>query len=341
MSAWRRYPFTGDFAAWKAPWDLLNRQLHRSHPLFDSRFVEPLLSHFAGDDLLVCAHHDAAAQIDGLCVLRPVRTGLWASFFPPQAPLGLFLIKEKALLGSLPAVLPGWAGAIDLLGVDPLLCDFRADDESFPWCRLEYAQTISIDLKPGFQNYWQSRSRNLAKNLRRYAHRLAHAGRSGHLVRITDPAAMAAAVARYGELETDGWKGRHGTAVSGDNIQGRFYREVMESFARTGQGTIYEYWLDDTLAASRLTISNGCMMVILKTAYRESLSAFAPGKLLLQEVIADQFARGDTEVIEFYTNANQDQLSWATDTRRISHVTVYRNEWLPHIHRFFRIVAKR
>jgi len=53
---------------------------------------------------------------------------------------------------------------------------------------------------------------------------------------IRDPGQVAEAIREYGMLEAKGWKSREGTAVTADNAQGRFYREVFERFCARGEG---------------------------------------------------------------------------------------------------------
>ena len=50
------------------------------------------------------------------------------------------------------------------------------------------------------------------------------------------------------------------------------------------------------------------MALILKTTYDETLQAYAPGRLLLHEVIRRAFVLWPGRSLEFYTNANADQL---------------------------------
>ena len=45
---------------------------------------------------------------------------------------------------------------------------------------------------------------------------------------------LTTAVERYAALESRGWKGLEGTAVGSDNVQGRFYDEVLRGFAGSG-----------------------------------------------------------------------------------------------------------
>ncbi|MBA3997507.1 MAG: GNAT family N-acetyltransferase [Candidatus Accumulibacter sp.] len=330
MSAWNHVPLARSLGSWAEAWDALNRELNDAHPLLDSRFVDALLKYFAGGDEVLCVHR-SADRIDGLCILCPKGRGAWTTFLPAQAQIAPLLLKDGATLGALFAGgLPGWASMVDFMCQDPAFSAL-ANLDGIPATAMDHALTINIDIAGeageagGFDAYWAQRSKNLTHNIRRYANRLEKDGVRRRLVRLAEAAQMRDAVARYGELESSGWKGREGTAIHIDNAQGRFYREVLERFAASGQAAVYESWFDDRLAASRLVIVSPAMTVILKTAYDESLSGFAPGRLQLFDLIGQTFAEGGRRTIEFYTNATSDQLAWATGQRTIRHVTVFRN----------------
>lgn len=304
--------------------DALNQRLAGGHPLFDSRFVGALLRHFgSGKERL--ALFGESGDCHGLCLLKPLGRGFWSTFQPAQSPISPLLADRRPHLGGLFKALPGMPLAIDFLGQDPQYSPLR-DKLTDRGLSIPHTLTMSIELDGDFNGYWRQRPANLIKNVRRYQNRLTRLAARTRFLRIADYPSMADAVRRYGHLESTGWKGEQGTAVSTDNVQGRFYTDILESFAATGQASIYEYWIDDQLAASRLVVENPHMLLILKTAYNESLAAFAPGRLLLFEVIRDAFARLPRGSIEFYTNATPEQLAWATHQRLIKHHTVFRSE---------------
>ena len=66
-------------------------------------------------------------------------------------------------------------------------------------------------------------------------------------------------------------------------------------------------------------------LVILKTTYDERLSKYAPGRVLLKRLLEQHSSACPTGNVEFYTNATRDQLSWATDSRAIRHIRLFRN----------------
>ncbi len=322
-------------------WDSLCQSLLGSHAMLDGRFVDALLRHF-GEQRVLLAIASRKSEPVAMLLLngRAGRLGLWTSFLPSQTQIGPSLVPAGLDLRGLFAALPGYATELDLLCNDPRFGDLR-DLPSPAVGSLPHTLTMAVDLRGSFDDYWAQRPRNLIKNMRRYSRRLEEESNPSRLDIVSQPEAIATAVGRYGDLESGGWKGREGTAINRDNAQGRFYAEVMRAFAARGEGLVYELWLGDELLASRLVLVSGRMAIILKTAYKEAFERLAPGRLLLMRVLEDLFARIPGGVVEFYTDANSDQLSWATSQRWIHHVSVYRHRSLPTLYGLLRRGARR
>lgn len=317
---------------WAPLWDDLNARLHVAHPLLDSRFVDALLQHFGDGSEYLCIDRSQPAEApSGMLILRPGRAGHWLSFCPSQAQISPTLLVDGTLLTELFSCLPGRAFVIDLLNLDPSyqLPQLPGD---MAHRVMDHAVTINVRAVGGFESYWRERSNKLMQNVRRYGKRLHTQGIEPVFRLIEQPAEMPAALFRFGELESAGWKGKEGTAVHGDNTQGAFYRDLLQHFARTGQATVCEYWFGQRLAASRLRLAGPAMSVMLKTSYDENLAEFAPGQLLLQRLLQHEFGLLESHDVEFYTNASKEQLAWATGHRSIRHVTVYRTAWLLALH---------
>lgn len=318
---WEVLPARAGFADMAPRWDALNALLYDSHPLLSSRFVAPLVDYFAGPgDLL-------AVQGDGRNLLLCSRANalMWGSFQPSQAQIAPVLIADSDIAPGLLRRLPGCNLAFDLYNQDPLFTAFSEDAADPTTEFVRHALTTSIDMNVGFDTYWAGRSAKLRQNVNRYIRRAESDGFAARMVMVESAAELPAALARYGELESSGWKGDAGTAVHIDNDQGRFYRNVLMAFAGSGNATIYELYLGDQLAASRIAIASPHMQVMLKTTYAESLAKFAPGRILLYLVLEHEFTRRRSQWIEFYTNAAQELVTWSTHTRTIRHVTFYRN----------------
>ncbi len=321
---WEFHPAPGAFAQYAADWDRLNGELYGSHPYFDSRFVGPLLKHFASGNELLCLYRERGV-VRGALILQPHGAGRWATFRPAQAQITPILVADAGLLKKLLEALPGFAWAIEFQAVDPryapAFSSTRAATVVFP-----HANTIGIASGIGFEPYWNQRSKKLRSNIRRYADRLAREGGSADISCLVSHEAMLDGVRRFGDLESAGWKAAAGTAVSIDNAQGRFYAEVLSSFAETGQARICELVFCEQLAASRLILGNEQMQVMLKTTYDEALARFAPGRLLLHRLLERQLTEHPERTIEFYTNATRDQAEWATFNCNIQNIQLFRSD---------------
>lgn len=322
--SWEFHPARAAFAQYAADWDRLNGELYDSHPYFDSRFVGPLLKYFGTGRERLCLYR-VQGVVRAAMILQSRGGGRWATFRPAQAQITPLLVAEAALLKNLLEALPGFAWSIEFHAVDPRYAP------AFSCARAEtivsaHANTIGIDPGIGFEAYWQQRPKNLRSNIRRYDNRLEREAGNLELSFLVAPEAMSDGVRRFGELESAGWKGVAGSAVSIDNTQGRFYAEVLANFATTGQAEVCELAIAGQLAASRLLIANAHMLVILKTTYDEALARFAPSRLLLHRLLERQLTEYPERTIEFYTNATRDQTEWATFSSTIRNVQLFRND---------------
>lgn len=323
--AWEIKPARDAFPSFAAEWDRLNQEIYRGHPMFDSRFIGPLLECFAKGDEQLCIHR-STTEADGALILRPTGLGRWTLFLPAQAQAGTVLLGDARLMETLLPTLPGFAWLIELLALDP---QYSPD-----WTHLRlprtvqpHALTMAVEVSDrDFDAYWRARPSSLMKNLRPDQRRAEGQFGAFSLVTIGEPQEMKAAVSRYGALEVAGCKGRAGTAISIDNAQGHFYEKVLRDFAATGQAKVLELHVGGKLAASRLMILNERLWIMLKTSYDESIATAAPGPQLLHEALRQAFRTLTTGSVEFHTDATRDQAEWATSLRRIRHHQLYRGE---------------
>lgn len=318
-------------------WDRLNERLMAGHGMLHGAFVDALLRHFSERSVLLATAKAGGQPVAMLLVNGQSRgLGVWSGFLPSQTQISLSLIPPGLDLGGLFRALPGYTGELDLLCNDPRFADLR-ELPGHPVKSLPHALTMNVSLRGSFDDYWAQRPRKLVQNMRRYMRRLQSEAGAERLDIVSDAAAMPAAVARYAALESSGWKGREGTAVSSDNAQGRFYTEVMGRFAAQGEALVYELWLGDDLVASRMLLLRDGMAVMLKTAFHEQFDRFAPGRILLLRTLEDLFGRMPGGVVEFYTNAEADLLAWSTSQRWINHVSIYRHRGLPAAYELMRL----
>lgn len=313
-------------------WSAVNREYNGANPLLDPKFVIPLYSHFGNEQVYLGIEKTSDGKPTGVLLLECRGKGVWRIFLPSQAQIAPAIFGSKHTadeccrsLDRLMATLPGFAWLLELVNQDT---EYFANIESstircLEW--REHATTINIVPQESFEEYWRSRSKNLTHDIGRIFRRLEKEGISARLVERRDVNEMDEAVAVHGELEAAGWKGKNGTAIRRDNVQGYFYTEVMQNFSQARGACAYQLYLGDRVAASQLTVAQNGMLVLLKTAHDESLSVYSPGRLLDYLMLERLFADREIRKIEYYTNASHDDLRWATGSRKIGHINYFRS----------------
>jgi CelD/BcsL family acetyltransferase involved in cellulose biosynthesis len=306
-------------------WDDLNAR-QGAHPLLDSGFVGPLVKHFASPATRLAVADGSGAP--GAVLLDPAGKGMWRTFQPSQAPLGLILLGDRRRgfeqIRDILASLPGYALGLSVMQQDPDFTSLPRTDAGAVEA-LDYIETARLVPSGSFEDYWKSRGRNLVHNLSRQRRRLADQGVSLELVAERDPSAVADGVRQYGEIESRSWKAEEGTAVSPDDAQGRFYREMLEHFCTRGEGVIYSLSLNGQIVAVDLCLERHGMLVILKTTYDEGIEKLSLGLLLHQEIFKAAFSEQRVKVIEFYGRVRDWHTKWTDETRTMYHTTLYRH----------------
>jgi hypothetical protein len=333
--SWTVYP-AHEFARHIDDWTRLHASLDAAHAsaLLAPAFVAPLIAQFGrGDELLACLREGGTVR--AMAIVHPSRRGAWSTFQPAQAPVGLWLQEDGLdtawLARSLLATLPGFPLLLALTQMDPLLIPRPADG---PCTRtLDYIDTARVTLTGSFDDYWNARGKNLRGNLKKQRARLEREGVSPRMAVDRAPAAMAQAVADYGRLETAGWKGNEGTAVSSENAQGRYYQAMLEGMAARGAASVYRYYFGEQLVAMDLCVEDGDSIVVLKTAYDESVpSNLSPTLLMREEATRSLFEAGRFARLEFYGRVMEWHTRWTEEVRTMYHVNYYRWPGVKRLH---------
>jgi CelD/BcsL family acetyltransferase involved in cellulose biosynthesis len=329
---WTMHPAArlADFAG---QWEALHRAAG-APVLLAYDFVAPLLDAFGGgrELLAMCEQGGAVAA---MAIVVPSRRGSWTTFQPAQAPLGLWLqqpqLDLETLLAGLVRALPGLPLVFGLTQMDPALTPRPGGTARLS--TLDYIDTAKVTLAGGFDAYWQARGKNLRSNLKKQRARLDKDGVRLSLTVSRDPADMAQAVADYARLESSGWKEGCGTAVHADDAQGRYYRAMLEALCRRGAGRVYRYFFDERLVAMDLCVEDAASIVVLKTAYDESVpKQLSPTLLMREEATRALFDEGRLERIEFYGRVMEWHLRWTDEVRTMYHVNYYRWPVLRRLH---------
>lgn len=189
-----------------------------------------------------------------------------------------------------------------------------AQSEGYATGRWDSLQTPRIPLKnwAGGTDWWlQQRSGNLRHKLRRVSRKVAQDGQfTLRRVDRADPKALRL----FYDLEQRGWKGKQGGAIGCDAETQSFYDDVARAAERNRSLSLYFLeWKGDTIAAHYGIEHHRCYYM-LKTAYNESYREYAPGHLIIREVLDDCLKRRITEFDFTGPQADWKQ-QWASEVR--------------------------
>lgn len=270
------------------------------------------------------------ATVCAMFLVVPLQNFRWRTFQPSQLPLGAWVAEAHLPLVEVARSLSrgalGFCLSLSITQVDPNLAprnEDTADSQSS-----DYIETAWIDLNGNFEEYWSARGKNLRQNMRKQKNKLVAEGVAGHMRSLVHCSEMAAAIERYGALESSGWKAAHGTAIHPDNAQGRFYRELLEDAARRSEAVVYEYLFDGRVVASNLCLQRKGTLVVLKTTYDESIRAYSPAFLLSEGEIEQLYREKVIHRLEYYGRLMEWHSKWTENRRTIYHLTLYRWPWI-------------
>lgn len=305
-------------------WDGLNAQ-RGALPFLASDAMVSALS-ILGDTTERLLVGYANNTVVALFLLTPVGRFQWRTFQPSQVPLGAWVAQKDLDLVSLARSLLrgplGFCLALSITQVDPLVASRNADIADAQ--AIDYIDTGWIDIEGTFDEYWAARGKNLRQNMRKQRVKLAAEGVKLTMQVLRDHADMAPAIARYGMLESAGWKAQSGTAIHPDNAQGRFYRELLEHASLRGEAAVYQYLFDDRVVAMNLCLLSQGTLVVLKTTYDESIKTLSPAFLLREEELQDIYRQGQIKRMEYFGKVMDWHTKLTDKKRTVYHLTAYR-----------------
>ena len=308
----------------RADWNRLNAA-RSDLPFLGAEAIATAVAVFGqgGERLLIGRQAD---QVVAMLVASKAGRFRWQTFQPAQIPLGAWVAAPgptlEALSNSLNRAGFGFCVTFSVTQIDPMFAPRMPDAANTRTA--DYIETGWVDIAGSFDDFWSARGKNLRQNMRKQRNKLETEGISGRMRKFTSPEDMAPAIARYGVLESAGWKAASGTAIHPDNDQGRFYTRLMQDAASRGEAFVYEYLFDDRVVAVNLCLGRGQTITILKTTYDESTHPFSPAFLLLQDVLEEIYGEGRWKRVEFYGRMMEWHTRWTDQKRSLYHLTCYR-----------------
>lgn len=302
-------------------WQTLFIQFHAHNPMLDTRFVEKLFKYYPAD--VYIARGKINSKLAAILLIEKTSKGRWKNYMPSQSQLTLALMSPNINfnLKGLMATLGQRTIKLDVFSLDPqehssLISGIKQPEN--------YAQNIKLQIAGDFATYWCNRPKRLRKDISKSINRLTKDNINVVQKVIDTQEEINAAVDRYGILESQGWKGKNGTAIHPANRQGQFYLALLASFAQNQQALVFESYIEGRLVASRLCILNAENLIILKTTFDENYSQYALGNLNRFKLIEALFELKISKCVDFYTNAKKEQLYWSTEQRPMFNGSSYR-----------------
>jgi CelD/BcsL family acetyltransferase involved in cellulose biosynthesis len=309
-------------------WDRLNAE-RANLPFMTADAIASALHIFgSGAEKLLIARQ--ADTVIAMLLVVPHGAFQWRTFQPSQLPLGTWVAaKSLSTTDIARSLMRGPLGlclGFSMTQVDPLLAPREPDQADTK--HMDYIDTGWIDVLGSFEDYWAARGKNLRQNMRKQRNKLAAEGVNAHMRVLTSPDDMVGAIARYGVLESSGWKATQGTAIHPDNPQGQFYIQLLQTAAQQGGAVVYEYLFNDKTVALNLCIQRHETLVVLKTTYDETIQTYSPAFLLNQDQVEQVFGQGVIKRLEYYGRMMEWHTRWTENKRTLYQLTCYRWPWL-------------
>jgi CelD/BcsL family acetyltransferase involved in cellulose biosynthesis len=141
------------------------------------------------------------------------------------------------------------------------------------------------------------RSGSTRKKLRQDWNRLAALG-AADVVNDRTPDAARESFEVFLTLESESWKGAHGTALLNDAKDAAFARRLIGDLADHGNASVALLRVDGKAIAAQVLLYCGTMAYTWKTAFDAAYAKYSPGALLVDKVDEDLFSAQQITAIE-------------------------------------------
>ena len=172
-----------------------------------------------------------------------------------------------------------------------------------------------------FDDYYSSMSKNMRGNLRRAENNLSQLHKLEVRVLENDQA-NADFLDKFMPVESCGWKGRVGSAISSNPELEAFYRTLTSRLQKSGMLRWESLYADNVLIATNLSIRFGEIVVIWKLGYDESLKKYSPGGLLFKKVLEQAYPNPSISEFNLMSDTAW-QEKWNPGIRNYSNLLIF------------------
>lgn len=128
---------------------------------------------------------------------------------------------------------------------------------------------------------------------------------------------------RFFELEASGWKGDAGTAIAADQRMRAYFTDLAREAAEHGYLTLYAILLDGVPISMQFGFTMNGTYAFPKCAYDERYRDYAPGHLIVNEIIRDLVDTGVRE-FDFMGIDSFWKTRWTKDVRAHRRLFIFR-----------------
>lgn len=267
-------------------WDDLVSRCERTSPFVTHAWVRTWLSHFVGEGFCALVRRDRPGELSSAAVF--IRRGHTLSFLDQHSYLPA-VIHAPETPPPLPEILSDLVGSQRARSIRVQLeehagfaarLDAACRRSGVVWIAGDSFPLHAIDTSSSFDDYLRALGKKVRRELRRKARRMEREVPGVKLVPLAGPAKAAAAHAAISAVERDSWKAAEGTAIVSDEREHRFYRSVLD-IAEPAWGARTFVLVDGNEPVAHVTgVVRGGIYYALKTSYRRSYAAVAPGQVL-------------------------------------------------------------
>ena len=288
-----------------------------------------LVTLFEGDTLMAVA---PVCAVGG--TYRAVPCAQLRFLYNRHAPRCAFLVREgrselARLLVRETLRLPGW----DLVVLEnvphgSLLFELARDEASsggFLFLSRETMSSPFLRMTGPWQEFFDSRPRNLRRSLHNKENRISEAGKV-EVEHITDAGAAAAAMATLFRIGDASWKASRGRAIGSDPESRKFYALLAERFGSRGELSVWLMRLNGEPVAFEFHITREKRVQALRAEFDEKRRDLGVGSVLDKEIIRRLFELGFEEY-DMGGEADFYKLRWTAEVTRHSELLFFGKSW--------------
>lgn len=177
-----------------------------------------------------------------------------------------------------------------------------------------------LTIGENFDDYLKSLSSSFLRNLRRLERKLSDLDAITEF--IVDPARNLECLERFMKVEASGWKKEHGGAIKLDPQLVKFYTILTERLAKLGWLEWQFIEAEGKTIAAQMGVRCGHVLNLMKIAYDESYSSYAPSSMLFIKTIRRAYEIHPYDEINFQSSGSWLK-NWAVSDRKYYNLTVY------------------